>query len=68
MAACLLPGHLVFRALMRCQLSPEHLHTQHLCTLRSLVWNVPSCSPNDVLTPPLPPHLSSVGLPCPTPA
>lgn len=63
-AACLLPGHFVVKALMRCQLSRVHLQPLHTAFL---VWNVPCCSPNEVLPPPFHLDLSSVELPHPTP-
>lgn len=63
MAACPLPGHFVVKALMRCQLSRVHLQPLHTAFL---VWNVPCCSPDEVLPPPFHSDLSSVELPHPT--
>lgn len=65
-AACLLPGHFVVKALMRCQLSRVHLQPLHTAFL---VWNVPCCSPDEVLPPPLSPRpqLCGTAPPHPTP-
>lgn len=56
-AALPLPGHFVVKALMRCQLSRVHLQPLHTAFL---VWNVPCCSPDEVLPPHFHLDLSSV--------
>lgn len=69
-SACLLPNHASLKALMRHQLSLQHLEPQYFCTLRPLVWNVPCCPPDEVLPPSFCPGLGPAGLlsaPCPSP-